>query len=195
MNSPQTLSNEDIQFIEQALGRVPRGIIEISSRDSDGNPAALKMQCVVGNAPFPTHFWLCHPLLIEKINYLESQRLVKPLESLIEQNEGLANKFLEDQRRYQDIRNRCITDSDTDFLNKLGILDVYKFKRGIGGIEDFSKIRCLHMQIAHLISDSNIIGQWLEDQFSILDYSESLTTFRDRLKSENLIEKALQKSL
>ncbi len=187
MTSPSILTTEDTQFIEQALGRVPRGIISVSSRAPNGEPSALKMHCVVGEAPFPTHFWLCHPLLIEKINFLESQRLVKPLEQLIEQTPTLAKAFLEDQKRYQAIRNACLTEDDKSFLSKLGILELFINKRGIGGIEDFSKIRCLHMQVAHLISDDNVIGQLLQDKFNLLNFDEDLNSFRERLKRDNLL--------
>jgi len=148
------------------------------------------MKCVVDKAPFPTHFWLCHALLIEKINFLESQRLVKPMEEMIETDEMLANAFLADQKRYQQIRNECLTEDDIAHLSGIKILDQFKEKRGIGGIENFSKIRCLHMQMAHLVSDANVIGQWLQDKFDLLNFSEDLKSFRDRLKRDKLIESA-----
>jgi len=184
------LTAEDINYIEETLGRVPRGILAVSSRSPDGLPVALKMKCVVDKAPFPTHFWLCHALLIEKINFLESQRLVKPMEEMIEKDQTLANAFLADQRRYQQIRNACLTEDDIAHLSGIKILDQFKEKRGIGGIENFSKIRCLHMQMAHLVSDANVIGQWLQDKFDLLNFSEDLKSFRDRLKSDQLIESA-----
>ena len=184
------LTAEDINYIEETLGRVPRGILAVSSRSPDGLPVALKMKCVVDKAPFPTHFWLCHALLIEKINFLESQRLVKPMEEMIEKDQTLANAFLADQRRYQQIRNACLTEDDIAHLSSIKILDQFKDKRGIGGIENFSKIRCLHMQMAHLVSDANVIGQWLQDKFDLLNFSEDLKSFRDRLKSDQLIESA-----
>lgn len=184
------LTAEDINYIEETLGRVPRGILAVSSRSPDGLPVALKMKCVVDKAPFPTHFWLCHALLIEKINFLESQRLVKPMEEMIEKDQTLANEFLADQRRYQQIRNACLTEDDIAHLSSIKILDQFKDKRGIGGIENFSKIRCLHMQMAHLVSDANVIGQWLQDKFDLLNFSEDLKSFRDRLKRDKLIESA-----
>lgn len=184
------LTAEDINYIEETLGRVPRGILAVSSRSPDGLPVALKMKCVVDKAPFPTHFWLCHALLIEKINFLESQRLVKPMEEMIEKDQTLANEFLADQRRYQQIRNACLTEDDIAHLSSIKILDQFKDKRGIGGIENFSKIRCLHMQMAHLVSDANVIGQWLQDKFDLLNFSEDLKSFRDRLKKDKLIESA-----
>ena len=184
------LTAEDINYIEETLGRVPRGILAVSSRSPDGLPVALKMKCVVDKAPFPTHFWLCHALLIEKINFLESQRLVKPMEEMIEKNQTLANAFLTDQKRYQQIRNACLTENDIAHLSSIKILDQFKDKRGIGGIENFSKIRCLHMQMAHLVSDANVIGQWLQDKFDLLNFSEDLKSFRDRVKSDQLIESA-----
>lgn len=184
------LTAEDINYIEETLGRVPRGILAVSSRSPDGLPVALKMKCVVDKAPFPTHFWLCHALLIEKINFLESQRLVKPMEEMIEKDQTLANEFLADQRRYQQIRNACLTEDDIAHLSSIKILDQFKDKRGIGGIENFSKIRCLHMQMAHLVSDANVIGQWLQDKFDLLNFSEDLKSFRDRLKRDQLIESA-----
>lgn len=182
------LTAEDINYIEETLGRVPRGILAVSSRSPDGLPVALKMKCVVDKAPFPTHFWLCHALLIEKINFLESQRLVKPMEEMIEKDQTLANEFLADQRRYQQIRNACLTEDDIAHLSSIKILDQFKDKRGIGGIENFSKIRCLHMQMAHLVSDANVIGQWLQDKFDLLNFSEDLKSFRDRLKKDKLID-------
>ena len=184
------LTAEDINYIEETLGRVPRGILAVSSRSPDGLPVALKMKCVVDKAPFPTHFWLCHALLIEKINFLESQRLVKPMEEMIEKDQTLANEFLADQRRYQQIRNACLTEDDIAHLSSIKILDQFKDKRGIGGIENFSKIRCLHMQMAHLVSDANVIGQWLQDKFDLLNFSEDLKSFRDRLKKDKLIGSA-----
>lgn len=184
------LTAEDINYIEETLGRVPRGILAVSSRSPDGLPVALKMKCVVDKAPFPTHFWLCHALLIEKINFLESQRLVKPMEEMIEKDQTLANEFLADQRRYQQIRNACLTEDDIAHLSSIKILDQFKDKRGIGGIENFSKIRCLHMQMAHLVSDANVIGQWLQDKFDLLNFSEDLKSFRDRLKKDKLIDSA-----
>jgi len=184
------LTAEDINYIEETLGRVPRGILAVSSRSPDGLPVALKMKCVVDKAPFPTHFWLCHALLIEKINFLESQRLVKPMEEMIEKDQTLANAFLTDQKRYQQIRNACLTENDIAHLSSIKILDQFKDKRGIGGIENFSKIRCLHMQMAHLVSDANVIGQWLQDKFDLLNFSEDLKSFRNRLKSDQLIESA-----
>ena len=184
------LTAEDINYIEETLGRVPRGILAVSSRSPDGLPVALKMKCVVDKAPFPTHFWLCHALLIEKINVLESHRLVKPMEEMIEKDQTLANEFLADQRRYQQIRNACLTEDDIAHLSSIKILDQFKDKRGIGGIENFSKIRCLHMQMAHLVSDANVIGQWLQDKFDLLNFSEDLKSFRDRLKKDKLIDSA-----
>jgi hypothetical protein len=187
MTSPHELSEQDINYIEQALGRLPRGVIAVSCRDPEGNPAALKMHCVVDKTPFPTHFWLCHPLLIEKVNFLESQRLVKPLELIIEQTPALEKAFFEDQRRYQEIRNECLTSEGRQFLEEIGILDKFLHQRGIGGIEDFSKIRCFHMQVAHLISDDNVIGQMLQDEFNLLNFNEDLNQFRQRLKQNNLV--------
>ena len=90
---------EDTSYIQDTLGRVPRGIIAVSARDPKGTPIALKMECVVGKTPFPTHFWLCHDVLIEKINYLESQLIVKPLEKLIEDNLTFQEAFKNDQLR------------------------------------------------------------------------------------------------
>jgi len=189
------LTTQDMTYIEETLGRIPRGILAVSSRSPDGLPVALKMKCVVEKAPFPTHFWLCHALLIEKINFLESQRIVKPMEELIETDNGLAALFLADQKRYQQIRNKCLTEEDIKHLSTINILDQFKDKRGIGGIENLQKIRCLHMQIAHLVSDANVIGQWLQDKFDLLNFSEDLKSFRERLKKDKLIENAFQKSL
>ncbi|GAA3919908.1 DUF501 domain-containing protein [Litoribacillus peritrichatus] len=189
MNSSLSPATEqDLKYIEATLGRVPRGILAVSARDPKGLPIALKMKCVVDNTPFPTHFWLCHELLIEKINFLESQRLVKPLEEYIEHNAELKAAFYQDQIRYQSIRNKELSSEDIQFLESIGIYEKFTEGRGIGGIECFHKIRCLHMQVAHHVSDNNQIGQILNDRFNVLDFSESLSDFRTRVKADGLLE-------
>jgi hypothetical protein len=46
----------------------------------------------------------------------------------------------------------------------------YAFKeRGIGGLQDWDRVKCLHMHYAHHLVRENVIGQWIAERFKILE--------------------------
>jgi hypothetical protein len=40
-------------------------------------------------------------------------------------------------------------------------------KVGIGGINSWDKVRCLHMQYAHHLAGDNLVGQRLDAEFKL----------------------------
>ena len=59
-----------------------------------------------------------------------------------------------------------MTDDDHRRVRQFGFEQVFK-ERGIGGIKNFNRIRCLHTYYAaHLVSP-NLIGQWLDAYWQV----------------------------
>jgi len=142
------LSERDTLFIEQQLGRKPRGIKAVAVRDEINQPIVLQMRSWVGDKPFPTLFWLCDKTLHTAINQLETKGLVKQLEQNIQDDAALKQALLDEQAFYQHWRHEEMLDEDAKQLSEKGLLALFD-SYGVGGIKQWDKLRCLHMHYAY----------------------------------------------
>jgi hypothetical protein len=51
-------------------------------------------------------------------------------------------------------------------IDALGFTDLYA-RYGIGGIAQWDKVRCLHMQYAHHLVGDNLVGAWMDQEFGL----------------------------
>lgn len=160
------ISTADLDIIRQQIGREPQGIVKVAARADNGVPAVLQMRSVVDNKPFPTLYWLCSKDLLKAIGTIETQGWVKELEERISTDESLKASFLADQQAYVDRRTEQMLEQDAQTISRFGLTDTFA-KYGIGGILQWDKIRCLHMQYAHHLVDGNAIGAILDQQFEL----------------------------
>jgi len=115
---------------------------------------------------FPTLFWLSCPNLIEQISRLEYQGVIKRLEALIAEDRAFRERYHQNHREYILERWQLLSPEDRAFLKARKLEETLK-KRGIGGIKDWNKVKCLHLQYAHYLARENVIGQWLAEHFVI----------------------------
>jgi hypothetical protein len=116
--------------------------------------------------PFPTLFWLTCPFLAEQLSALEYQGYIKRLEQLLAEDERLRQEYYQNHRDYIAERWAALTEEDKALIEREGLTQVLK-ERGIGGLADWSKIKCLHLHYAHHLARGNIVGRWVENHFSI----------------------------
>jgi hypothetical protein len=161
MPSPQQLA-----IIEQQLGRSPRGLKTIACSSSNGIPLALKMHPLVANKPFPTLYWLCSKDLHKAINQLETAGLVKKLEQKLKDDSKWMAAYQQNQRDYVAQRWDNCSEVEVEQLYSLGFAPLFE-QYGIGGLRDWRQIRCLHMQYAHHLCASNVIGQYLDEHYGL----------------------------
>eukprot|EP00921_Rhytidocystis_pertsovi_P021513 GHVQ01034337.1.p1 GENE.GHVQ01034337.1~~GHVQ01034337.1.p1 ORF type:complete len:380 (+),score=82.18 GHVQ01034337.1:45-1142(+) len=168
------VSDYEYNLIRKQICRNPSGLLAIArSCPVTGSPQVLLISPVVGGRPFPTQLWLSDKRLCERISQLEERGTIKMLEGKIQLDEDLQRAVIQDNLRYIALRWRVMSG---DMLRGL---DNYKVAveslkcRGIGGILNFTKVRCLHMQFAfHLIAGSTI-GRMTEEMLEEMSRKSS----------------------
>ena len=135
-----------------------------------GHPQVIKVYPLIREGDafeiFPTLFWLSCPSLIEQISRLEYQGVIKEVETLIAQDLAFRECYHQNHRDYIRERWELLSREDKAFLKTHKLEEALK-QRGIGGIKNWNKVKCLHLQYAHYLVRENVIGQWLTEHFVI----------------------------
>jgi len=160
------ISQTDIEIIRAQIGREPQGIVKIAARATNGVPLVLQMRSIVDNKPFPTLYWLCSKDLHKAIGTIETQGWVKQIELRIQEDEVLKAQFYANHQQYVQKRNEQMQSEDKALIAERGFSELFE-RYGIGGISQWDKVRCLHMQYAHHLVDGNVIGQLLDEEFEL----------------------------
>ena len=162
-----SLSPDVVNQVAALLGRQPRGLEEIALTGSDGEPVVIRVASLVDDKPFPTLFWLIDPELGYRIDQVEAAGLIKQLQQKIDASPELQQAMRADHRAHILLRESFITDDVQRRLQALGFGEVLAGK-GIGGIADFTRIRCLHTwYAAHLVVPNTVgalLDQWWREQ-------------------------------
>lgn len=152
----------DLDALRAQLGREPRGVVAIETRCPSGHPQVLKVYPLIkagaSAEPFPTLFWLSCPALIAQVSKLEHQGWISRLEQELQSDPALAHQVEGDHRAYIKERWATLTLADRKWIRKQGWAS-FLLERGIGGIEDWTHIKCLHLHVAHHLARTNAIGQ------------------------------------
>jgi hypothetical protein len=167
MNKPSLsikdpISVEDHAKVKALLGRTPRGLAAINVRTKTSAPAVIQVESIVNKKPFPTLFWLVDKQLNYSIDKLEASGLIAELQMSIDSSEALQAALKLDHLAHIALREELMLPAHKAALNTLGFADVFKH-RGIGGIENFTRIRCLHTYYAAHLVVSNTVGGLLDE--------------------------------
>ena len=148
--------------VAELLGREPRGLEAIAVAAPDGEPMVIRVASLVGDKPFPTLFWLVDPDLCYRIDQAEAGGQIKRFQAIIDTAPALQEAMAQDHRAHIALRDSFVSPDCRQRLQELGFGAVLA-GRGIGGIADFSRIRCLHTWYgAHLVVP-NTVGRLLDD--------------------------------
>ncbi len=161
-----SISTAQLDIIRQQINREPHGLMAIAHATDSGVPVVLRMAPMVDDKLFPTLYWLCSKDLHKAISQLETQGLVKQLEQLLQEDEGLMTSYQANQRAYVQARWDNCTPDHKQQLQDRGYTELFN-SYGIGGLRDWHQIRCLHMHYAHHLCATNIIGQWLDEHYHL----------------------------
>lgn len=131
-----TVAESDLEIVSEQLGRTPRGVLEISYRTPDGQPAVVKTAPRLDDGtPFPTLYYLTDPRLTAEASRLEVAQVMKWMESRLDDPELQAD-YTRAHEHYLAARNR-IDDLGTDFSG--------------GGMPE--RVKCLHVLIAYALAE------------------------------------------
>lgn len=157
-----TLTPAVIAQVAKFLGREPRGLEEVAVTGPDGQPMVIRVASLVDDKPFPTLFWLIDPALCYRIDQVEALGLIKQLQRQIDQDLALQDRMRIDHQAHIKLRQGYMTDSIRQRLLELDFEEVFASK-GIGGIADFTRIRCLHTWYAAHLVVPNTVGCLLDE--------------------------------
>ncbi|MCB1842126.1 MAG: DUF501 domain-containing protein [Halioglobus sp.] len=158
--------------IAELLGRAPRGLEAVAVARADGEPMVIRVASLVNNKPFPTLFWLVDPDLAYRIDRVEAAGLILVLQERVDNSPELIHAMREDHSAHIRLRTSYMSAALRARVRELGYTDVLE-NRGIGGIADFQRIRCLHTWYAAHLVVPNTVG-------ALLDAHWRTTAGRDR---------------
>ncbi len=168
-----TIDAPTLELIERRLGRAPRGLQAVAVRDSKGEPMVIRVASIVDGKPFPTLFWLIDPELCLRIDRVEAAGVIALLQEEIDADPALQAQMREDHEAHIALRGSYLTPAQREAADRQGFLPALE-TRGIGGIADFSRIRCLHTWYAAHLVVANTIGRMLDEYWAAAGSSEAL---------------------
>lgn len=147
--------------VADLLGREPRGLEAIALAAADGAPLVIRVASLVDDTPFPTLFWLVDPALNYRIDQAEAGGLIKRFQRRVDADPALQQRMLADHRAHIALRATYLSGASRQRLVELGFGEVLQHK-GIGGIADQRRIRCLHTWYAAHLIVPNTVGSLLD---------------------------------
>ena len=82
MSTPATAA--DLEAVTQQLGRPVRDVVAIAARTRDGVPAVVSTAPrLADGTPFPTFYYLTHPVLVAAVSRLEAEGLMRQWSDLV----------------------------------------------------------------------------------------------------------------
>src|ERR1700739_4036801 len=84
----------DLEAVARQLGRDPRGVLEIGYRCPNGEPGVVKTAPKLPDGtPFPTLYYLTHPVLTAAASRLETTGLMREMTERLKQDPVLAAAY------------------------------------------------------------------------------------------------------
>jgi hypothetical protein len=143
------------KIVSLQLGRDLKNDFTTAMRCTWGYPQVIKSSLVSDGRPFPTLFWLTCPLLRREVSLLESQGLISYFEDIMERDRDFAEAY-----SLAHNETRLLKQSILEELQLSEWLETALIERGIGGLKDRRKVKCLHLQLANFLGGiSNPVGR------------------------------------
>ncbi len=152
--------------VARLLGREPRGLEAIPVLNGAGEPCVIRVASMVEGKPFPTLFWLVDAALNYRIDQEEAKGLIKDFQARVDTEPGLQASMHADHEAHIRLRDSFLAEEVRSALQAAGFADVLQ-ERGIGGIADFTRIRCLHTWYAAHLVVPNTIGGLLDRHWAV----------------------------
>ncbi|PIJ63272.1 DUF501 domain-containing protein [Mesotoga sp. H07.pep.5.3] len=120
-----------------------------------GFPQVIESSLISDGRPFPTLFWLTCPFLKEEVSRLESKGMISHFEKRIEHDKSFATAFFDAHRETTLLKEKILCEASVSEESRRLILD-----RGIGGIRNLKKVKCLHLHLASYLGGiDNPVGR------------------------------------
>jgi uncharacterized protein len=142
----------DLDAVAAQLGREPRGVLEIAYRCPNGEPAVVKTAPrLPDGTPFPTLYYLTHPVLTAAASRLESAGVMRDMTERLEADADLAAAY---RRAHESFL------AERDAIESLGTT----FSGG--GMPD--RVKCLHVVMAHALAKGPGLNPFGDEALAML---------------------------
>jgi hypothetical protein len=143
-NAERTPTPEDLETISRQLGRPARDVVEIGARCVCGNPLVATTAPRLGNGiPFPTTFYLTHPVITSAVSRLEAAGVMTEMTERLDRDPELAQAYRRAHEAYLQARS--------EIGARTGIGEVPEIAGvSAGGMP--SRVKCLHVLAGHSLA-------------------------------------------
>lgn len=146
------VDRSDLDAVARQLGREPRGVLAIAYRCPNGEPGVVKTAPrLPDGTPFPTLYYLTHPVLTAAAGRLESAGLMREMTDRLRADPQLADAYRRAHQSYV---------AERDAISPLGT----SFSGG--GMPD--RVKCLHVLIAHSLAKGPGVNPFGDQALAIL---------------------------
>ncbi|WP_375399835.1 DUF501 domain-containing protein [uncultured Amnibacterium sp.] len=151
-------SAADLATVAAQLGRTARDVLAIAARTADGQPAVVATAPrLADGTPFPTFYYLTHPLLVRAMSQLEAAGRMHDYTAQVAADDALAAQYLAAHRAYL---------ADRDAVAVVPQLA----GTSAGGMP--GRVKCLHALAAHALASGrgvNPIGDRALTEAAVAD--------------------------
>ncbi|MFI7584401.1 DUF501 domain-containing protein [Kocuria sp. M1N1S27] len=134
----------DLQVLFRQLGRPVRDVVEIPARCTCGNPlVAATAPRLANGTPFPTVFYLAHPVITAAVSRLEAGGLMYAMSDRVARDEELAAAHRAAHEDYLSERARIGARAGTGFVPEIEGISA-------GGMP--VRVKCLHVLAGHALA-------------------------------------------
>lgn len=143
-NPDRTPSQQDLDTISRQLNRPARDVVEVGARCVCGNPLVATTAPRLSNGiPFPTTFYLTHPVLTAAVSRLEASGTMAEMTARLGQDEDLAARYRAAHEAYLSERARVGRVAGTDGVPEITGVSA-------GGMPE--RVKCLHVLVGHSLA-------------------------------------------
>jgi hypothetical protein len=137
-------SERDLDVLSRQLGRPVRDVVEIPARCVCGNPLVAATAPRLSNGtPFPTTFYLTHPVITSAVSRLEASGLMTEMNGRLATDALLAKRYQAAHEAYLSSRN--------EIGARCGIGSVPEIDGvSAGGMP--TRVKCLHVLVGHSLA-------------------------------------------
>lgn len=133
----------DAEQVSEQLGRTPRDVIAVAARDGLGAVAVIATSPRVGGTePFPTTFYLTHPVLVKLVSTIEAAGDMADYQAQVSDG-SLAEAYA---------RAHWIYLAQRGAIARLAGLDDVPEIAGISAGGMPTRVKCLHALVAHALA-------------------------------------------
>lgn len=161
-------SAHDLDVLSRQLGRPVRDVVEIPARCVCGNPLVAATAPRLSNGtPFPTTFYLTHPVITAAVSRLEAAGLMNEMNVRLESDEALATSY---RGAHEDYLAARATIGERTGIGAVPEIDGVS----AGGMP--LRVKCLHVLVGHSLAAgpgvnplgdealANISQWWVKDR-------------------------------